>query len=166
MHSYVAQNIELLERWDLHFQFNLPECLCHLTPLRCRGLCLNTDLEDFYSRRNWVLNWTLLLRRMKVKLVFVLLRIYLLLVFDFILAFTLNCYFNQWGLQWRMLFLSSKNWNWIISNSLLRRMSKGVGKEKKRERTGHRDVGTEGHRHWPNLTEVKLKDQHLAQVCF
>jgi len=166
MHSYVMQNTELLEHWDLHFKFNLPECLCHLTPLRCRDLCLNTDLEDFHSRRNWVLNWTLLLRRTKVKLVFVLLRIYLLLLFDFILAFTLNHYINEWGLQWRMLFLRSQNQNWIISKSLLRRMRKGVVKEKKRERTGNNDMGKEGHGHWPNLTEGKLKDQCLAQVCF
>ena len=46
-----------------------------------------------------------------------------------------------------MLFLSSQNRNLIISNSLLRRMGKGVIKEKKKERVGHRDKGIDGYGH-------------------
>ena len=83
--------------------------------------------------------------------IFVLFRIYPLLLFDFTLPFTLNHYFNPWGLQWRTLFLTSQNQNWIISNSLLRGISKGVGTEKKGERVGH----GQGDRWTQALTELK-----------
>jgi len=43
-------------------------------------------------------------------------------------------------------------------------MSKGVGTEKKGESVGQRDIEIDGHRYRPNLTEGKVKDQHLAQV--
>jgi len=42
-------------------------------------------------------------------------------------------------------------------------MSKGVGTEKG-ESIGQRDMGIDGHRYQSNLTEGKVKDQHLAQV--
>ena len=53
MHSYIMQYTELLERWDLQFIFRLLEYLCYLTLQSCRGVRLNTDLEDFHSRRQY-----------------------------------------------------------------------------------------------------------------
>ena len=78
---------------------------------------------------------------MIVKLVFVLLKISVLFLFDFIFAFIWNHSFNPWTLQSWILFLSGHSWTWILSNSLLRRKSE---RDVNREEEG--DGGTQGHR--------------------